>query len=252
MATREEFAKKLAELEACFAAGHELQARYDREVKEAWDAARAALPPKRSRKKRSGEDEDPLSFTTKNELSASIRERYQALADEIPARVQAVKEALRELAATIKPVAGELVVDLDEIWVSTYNSQGYGAVSYAKGAAEMRADIARVAGIPVEVVEESRPYNTGIPSVDRSGVYRSFHVVVRVLEDLDLQILKYSPSPSLRESVRLCWARGVNPRVYNPWLPYGYEKKEGLDYHGRDLRDPKRGQPKVPSEQEGK
>jgi len=40
------------------------------------------------------------------------------------------------------------------------------------------------------------------------------------------------PGPTLREQVRLCWKRGVNPRVYSPFLPHGYEQSVGLDYFG--------------------
>ena len=47
--------------------------------------------------------------------------------------------------------------------------------------------------------------------------------------------------PLLREQVRRSWARGVNPRVFNPFLPHGYEEQEGIDYFGRDLRGALRG-----------
>jgi len=30
----------------------------------------------------------------------------------------------------------------------------------------------------------------------------------------------------------------VNPRVYNPMLPYGYEEKEGLDCFGHEKGEP--------------
>ncbi len=253
MATREEFAAKLAELEVALpAAQDELQARYDREVKEVWDVARAALPPSKKRKKKGAEEEDPLSSVTKMELSMPTYERLKPLADALMERRKALEEELRVLAESVKPVAGELSLTFDEVSESAYHTQGFGAGKYAQMAAEMRADTARVAGIPVEVLEEAREYPGSTRVTDSYGrsankTYRVNRVVVHVMEELDFKILKFSPRPSVRESVRLCWARGVNPRVYNPWLPFGYEEKVGLDYFGRDLLDPKRGQPKVPS-----
>ena len=56
---------------------------------------------------------------------------------------------------------------------------------------------------------------------------------------MGLRALDYLDGPSLVEQVRMSWRRGVNPRVYNPFLPVGFEEKHGLDrplvinYHRR-------------------
>ena len=42
---------------------------------------------------------------------------------------------------------------------------------------------------------------------------------------------------SLREWVRQCWERGVNPRVSMPFLPQSFEEENGLDFFGGDLRE---------------
>ena len=59
---------------------------------------------------------------------------------------------------------------------------------------------------------------------------------VRVADAVDAEILRRCPPPTLREQVRRSWARGVNPRVFNPFLPHGYEEQVGIDFFGRDLR----------------
>ena len=40
------------------------------------------------------------------------------------------------------------------------------------------------------------------------------------------------PVQSFKDQIKSCWKRGVNPRVYNPFLPAGLEEKLGLDYFG--------------------
>ena len=76
------------------------------------------------------------------------------------------------------------------------------------------------------------------PKVEGGGVNgcETYRVEVRVESEVDVAILKRKPGCSLREHVRRCWKGGINPRVGNPFLPYGYEEREGLDYQGRDLR----------------
>lgn len=36
-----------------------------------------------------------------------------------------------------------------------------------------------------------------------------------------------------RDFVKFCWGRGANPRVYNPFIPYGFEEANKLDYFGK-------------------
>lgn len=109
-----------------------------------------------------------------------------------------------------------------------YRSQGYGALRYAEGSVQLVADVARAEGFVdgVDLVVLRVPYAPG----------EGYLAAVRVQDALDAEILRRSPPLPLREQVRLCWARGVNPRVFSPWLPHGYEEQAGLDHFGRDLR----------------
>ncbi len=144
---------------------------------------------------------------------------------------------------------------------SSYSTQGWGAEKYARHSAEADADHARSLGVPVEVRRRERvrcgacgevleittgalpPHfgcpNTKVPGVSRDAGIVDFEVWVRVAEDIDLEILKASPEPSMVEYVRLCWKRGVNPRVYCPFLPHGFEEEHGLDFQGNQREVPK-------------
>ncbi len=60
----------------------------------------------------------------------------------------------------------------------------------------------------------------------------TFEVRVNVVPE-DLPILKHKDlSVPLVDWVQACWKRGVNPRVYDPFLPHGFEQRHGLDFHG--------------------
>lgn len=132
-----------------------------------------------------------------------------------------VDELLRALAQEAEVTPGSEWLVVDEAWASSYGSQGLGAAAYARGAMELAADAARAAGVEVEV-----------RLVDDEETYR---VLARVAEQVDVEILKRKALP-LREQVRMCWKRGVNPRVYNPFLPHGYEERAGLDFFGGEVR----------------
>lgn len=61
-----------------------------------------------------------------------------------------------------------------------------------------------------------------------------YEVLAYCCED-DLPLIIHHPPPTIREQVKMCWGRGINPRVYCPFLPHGYEGKVGLDFFGNDL-----------------
>ena len=69
---------------------------------------------------------------------------------------------------------------------------------------------------------------------ETSRGWHEYHVMVPTTE-LGGEILTRKPERPLREYVRDCWRRGVNPRVYLPFLPYGYEAEVGIDEFGHDL-----------------
>jgi hypothetical protein len=155
--------------------------------------------------------------------------------DEDLTRIQAAMVAAAVQEAIPRTKSLRLLV---RVSASTYHTQGFGASRYAKAEAEQQADQARLSGVPVEV----RP--VGKPRTDRWGVQYQDYGVFAPTNAVGWEMLRLRPGPSLREWIRGCWARQVNPRVYNPWLPAGLEDRLGLDYFGNDLRPV--GTPPVP------
>ena len=87
-------------------------------------------------------------------------------------------------------------------------------------------------GLAAEVHELERHY---IPS-RYGGTDSATYGVLIDTTPIGWEILKRKPAVPLRETVRLCWKRGVNPRVSMPFLPHGYEESVGLDYFGGEVK----------------
>jgi len=208
------------------------QTRCDRELTRVY---RAAFPRRKLPADHDGQPNARFLPRLKAELAPGYVDayaRYQVLAEKIVARRrrawkgwQARLVALAEH-TSIEPGESRVVW---EHWASTWSTQGWGAEAYARGAAEGDADKARYYDVPVEVVRVSEPFTTG------RGAHVKYQVKCAVSE-LGAEVLKRRSGPSLREWVRLCWKRGVNPRVYSPFLPAGYEERVGLDYFGGEKR----------------
>lgn len=157
--------------------------------------------------------------------------QIEARASACYAEHEALRRRLYNLAphAEVRPAGPNgywYALELRTSW--DYSTQGYGAGKYAEGAVQFTADVARALGFVdgVDLVVLRVPYHTE----------DAWLAAVRVEDAIDVEIVKRSPPPPLREQVRLAWKRGVNPRVFNPFLPHGYEEQAGLDYFGRDLR----------------
>lgn len=209
----------------------------NREFSEAVIAA--AAPKKRAALRKKYEAEGVRALLTAGakalgeEAFKAIRDplaaRASAIGDALDARRKALSAKLDELAdpSLLRPVPGARRL-LREVWASTYSTQTQ-PEHYAKGEAESAADSVR--GFGLEATVERRTA-TDYPSL----VY--FDVFINVESDLDVEVARRL-KVEVREWVRLCWKRGVNPRVYNPFLPHGYEERVGLDYFGNDLRKAK-------------
>lgn len=169
----------------------------------------------------------------------AFREPWEAKAKAMYAERTQTGEAaeieLRGMAERIEPEHGD--PDTFGLYLAetvrghSYHTQGYGANKYARGTAEHYADMARAAGCMVEVRTIGR-FTSGGPW---PITYETYGVFVDV-SPTGWEIIRRKPLPSMRETVRLCWKRGVNPRVYYPFLPHGFEESEGLDYFGGELR----------------
>lgn len=146
-----------------------------------------------------------------------------------------VQHQIATLARVVKIEPGEDWSQYRKIYGGSYSTQGLGADTYARGAAELEAvQIEIKTGIKARVrkIEIPRPANPGWHYVHTSD----YVVEVQVREGLDLKLIQYAPSIPIRDFMKACWSRGLNPRVYQPFLPYGLEAKLGIDYMGNDLK----------------
>ena len=65
-----------------------------------------------------------------------------------------------------------------------------------------------------------------------------FVLVGYVAEEIDADIITragaFHHDDALRNYLKACWSRALNPRVFNPLLPQGLEERLKIDYQGRD------------------
>ena len=230
MATREEFQATLADRTAqgkkLGALSKSFQAEFEADILALW---KKAFP--RRRKFSLGRAEKDLG-----DVYTAEYERYDARAkeayDEWKAERDRLDGVLDDLAFDLNPQEGKEWTLYKRVSSATFQSQGFGAIRYAEGAAKMHADDARNYDLPVKI--EQKDHKPVKSFGGGSTAHADFMVFVKA-EALDLELLKRTPALSLREQVRLCWKRGVNPRVFNPFLPHGFEDQQGLDYFGNDL-----------------
>ena len=233
-----EFSEALARLEAITSARwptiQGLQARYEAQLR----AEYKRLYPKRKQPAEWYAVRDKLPAET----VAAIYDPLKAEADKLCAdNAAAEREAeaeLQRLAADLPlPIGDKLRPRLFyEVDSGRYSTQGYGACKYARDNAEREADKARLHGLGAEVHELAHlRISTSSPGWGGSIDIRTYGVLIDTTP-LGYEILKRKPELPLREYVRRCWKRGVNPRVMMPFLPHGYEEQVGLDYFGGEIR----------------
>ncbi len=175
-------------------------------LNDAWNAYVAGLPA----------DEVKVLLDTEGE---DLTRRRSARVAEIRERQAALLIGFN-YARTEKPET-----EFDRVYESAYGSQGLGAMKYATGSAELTADRLRSIGLSA-VVEQIK-----IPGTRRE-VYAA-KVLVDV-DPADMPMLKRAKvSVSLVDEVAACWRRGLNPRVYNPYLSHGFEERHGIGWDGR-------------------
>lgn len=115
---------------------------------------------------------------------------------------------------------------------SNYSTQGFGAGTYARNSVENQADTARAAGIPVVIRSQTVKTNPDSFTHFAPTSISYYEAWCPIDSDVDVELLQRKSRPSIVEQVRLCWKRGVNPRVYHYFLPPDFETKHGLDYFG--------------------
>lgn len=221
--------EQLLALKAVVRQGHTaaltaLQAEFDRAI---YQEARRQRP--RMRK---------MNNTDRQLAMAVVEAPFRAWAEGMygasKGRQEEIDEALKTLAGMLPIPAAETPVMFREVWKGDYNSQGFGAGRYAQAKAKSYVDDAEQYGVRAEVrrVDWDEPIKTRYETI----TLKSYQVWVYTTET-GAEILRRKPMIPMREWVRKCWARGVNPRVYLPFLPHGYEEEAGLDFFGGDLKN---------------
>lgn len=150
-----------------------------------------------------------------------VRESFQPEVDEMKAQWamhrRIYEEVLRFYALFADVPKSQRMQHVSTHYKSTWSTQGFGDVTYARNAAQQEVD---------------RIEANGYTGTIRECPNGQFEILVNVGTLDDWTILKNKPGLPIREQIRLCWKRGVNPRVYNPWLPHGLEEKLGIDFQG--------------------
>jgi hypothetical protein len=174
-----------------------------------------------------------------NAVAKPFHERAKAATNEywgkrkaLEAEMDKAAEAC-EITADMKIADKALWVKYDSVGEDAYRSQGWGAIKYARQSAEGYVDALRANGVDGEVRERVDRWTSHLGTGERLSL--TYFDVYAGCNQLACDIIRHKPSITLREWVRLCWKRGVNPRVYNPFLPHEFEAIAGLDYFGNDL-----------------
>lgn len=143
-------------------------------------------------------------------LVKPVREHYQAILFASQWTDGLLRSVILE--HDLRPLAGDQKIALG--WI-------YGHYNQTNDEHYKRAQIALLR----EQAEE-----LGIRATSEESFVYAF-----VTHPVDIEIIKMNPLP-LKEWVRRCWKKGVNPRVYNPYLPHGFEEANGLDYFGNEVK----------------
>jgi len=104
-------------------------------------------------------------------------------------------------------------------YASTYWTQGFGACKYARESAEDILNHAKDHGLRGEIrVVNSHIVKSGYPHLNLPNQHSADYEVWLNTSEGGFEILQ-KKKVSLLEWAIQCWRRGVNPKVYNPFLP---------------------------------
>lgn len=202
------------------------------QIQAEWDETQARIW-----KEHKGKRKYPGSVIACQELS-ELADVYLKLQDELREVLRLQTKESTRLLVRVKACAGNLSVPITEgeplvewatVSSSSYSTQGYGAMKYARQAAEAKADKARMYGLTPVIEEVNFSPAKGMNSVNHAD----FKILLNTT-DTGLVLLGYKPDLSLREWVKACWGRGCQPRVSYSGLAHNYEEKNGLDYFGHE------------------
>lgn len=188
-------------------------------------AYRARFPKRRTPSVRKAQDALPEFAQARFEHYKAALQRAYRLRDR---RAERLGRVLDWMATRRRPVATPDPLVYSESAYSTYRSQGWSCESYTRQAAEQDAAHCQMLGVRAEIVDwtytdpaKPEPYKFGyrvMVYTDRAGI----------------EILQRKPV-SIKVWLQDCWNRGVNPRVYNPFLPHDLEERMGVSFCPRPV-----------------
>lgn len=157
----------------------------------------------------------------------AILDMWQPKADKFKAQFRLDNEArekkMDELAVILMPWKTDYFTKVYVCSDNVYRSQGWEASRYAKADAQRKLDKCLKNNIPAHLVIYSY-------KIDQKHAWTEFQVWAQT-DDAGFEVIQRKVE-SLKDFIQKCWKQGVNPRVYNPFIPVGMEEKLGLDYFG--------------------
>lgn len=169
-------------------------------------------------------------------------DEFRSITDPVKAWSDQRYDEVEEQRESLSQEMGDLASQIDLVpheghWspYQTITSYSYKTQTDSFGYAKRRAELVAM------MVEASQPHlKTLVETTNykHTGGRRSgdFTVHVNIAEHL-IEVLRHKPDKmSLKDKVQAVCRMGSNPRVYWPMLPHGFERENGFDHFGRDLK----------------
>jgi len=141
--------------------------------------------------------------------------------EEVDSRLKALKEEITELCEDLEPQPGGTDVILSTHW--PHHTQT-AAEKYGMAEAEIRVQVAEEHGL-----------TAWVETVTHREHYKHFTVHAKVADPVADSVIMDHKHLTVKDWLKATWGRGVNPRVFNPFLPHGLEEQLGVDYFGKDV-----------------
>lgn len=199
---------------------------FDKVMREAWEASQHNKKPG----KKQPEYTLVKACDAFPELNTEWRAWFEGLEDRWYEEKMRIEARLTELAEQSQPLPGDEWVLAYTIDSGAYRSVDMGSGRYSKAAAEDRVRHYQHQGLEAELRIEHRER----PSSLRFGKpfrWTDYEVWVKASKT-DIRIADRRPGMTMVEWVASCWRDGVNPRVYQPFLPHGFEEAHGIGWDG--------------------
>jgi hypothetical protein len=118
------------------------------------------------------------------------------------------------------PISEDAIV-VHYLYAGAYASQGFGADRYSLGNLERIAQKYEFYGVKCYIP----------PLTKDTGSY----TVMGYTTEIGVSIVEHKSGLPMREQIKQMLQKGINPKVYNPFLPHDYLEQFKLDAWGKDI-----------------